>query len=122
MSQQNSHTEAFTLDAPASAGHIPSIRSFAADVAAAHGAPPDDVADVRLAVSELASAIVAQDAEEIGLRIAPHADRLSVTIGPWAQGPPSGDDVDPWDLVTSLFEDARVEGDCVAFSFTLAPT
>lgn len=120
--QEDSDTPAFTLDAPAEAEHIASIRSFAAGVAAAHGAAPDDVADVRLAISELAGAIVARSPDgDVGLRITHGSGVLTFTIRPWEDRDAADDGVDPWELVTSLFEDARPERDQITFSLVLPP-
>lgn len=111
----------FSLDVPARAEHVAWVRSFASAVAQASGAPPDDVADVKLAVSELASSIVAsRPGTTIAMRITRRDQRLTVSMAPWEHVEPADVDIDPWELVTMIFDGARIDGDRAVFELALS--
>lgn len=96
-------------------GHVPWIRTFAAAVAAAHGVPPDDVADVRLAMSEMASAISRTSPRvDVEVTITLSGDRLVYSLQPCVLD--DDPDIDPWDVVCALFADARLVDGRATFS------
>lgn len=106
----------FLLELSAFDEWVPAVRVFAAAVTAAHSENPHDVSDVRLAVSEIASAIAtATPGVSLDLRVQVGRGRLTFSIGPWS-GTDPGEELDPWDVVVALFESARIDADRVVFS------
>lgn len=107
----------FTLTVSALPQHVPWVRTFAAAVASAHGVSPDEVADLRLAVSELAAAIAtASPGVDLDLAISRSDDRLVCSLRPCVVEAGPDVDLDPWDVVGALFEDARLVDGCAVFS------
>lgn len=110
----------FTLAVTARPEHVAWIRTFAAAVASAHDIEPDDVADVRLAVSELSSAIArSAPGTDLELAVREDDDRLSFSLRPCTLGDHPDDDPDPWDIVCELFDDARLVEGHASFSVIL---
>ena len=91
-------------------------RSFAASLAAAHGADLGSVADLRIAASEIIARIVSciesGTDESVVIEMRPEADRLIFEFSPWDadHGDRASESFDPWDVVSVLFEEAT-EGD-----------
>ncbi len=110
----------FVLELSAFKEWVPAVRVFAAAVAAAHSASPDEVSDVKLAVSEIASAIVtATPGVSLELRVQVEGGRLTFSVGPWSGAGPS-DELNPWDIVTALFESAHIDGGRAMFSVAVS--
>ncbi len=110
----------FSLDTTATPEHIAWVRAFAGAVAAAHDADPDTVSDVKLAVSELAASIAAaRPGIVLQLRVEVADGRLSFSIRPWQSVAPAEDDLEPWEIVTALFDDAVIVEDAAAFAMPI---
>ncbi len=115
-----SSNPSFTIEVSARSRHVGWVRAFAGAVAAAHGLPPDEVSDVKLAASELAGSIAASHpGAELTLSASVTDRRLSYHVAPWVEAPPSEDELSPWELVGALFEDAGIEGDGAFFTVPL---
>lgn len=107
----------FAIDVTARPEHIPWVRAFVAAVAAACGLEPDTVDDVKLAVSELVSHVVeTRPGGELRVRLRVVSSRLELAVRPWTTADESSPDLEQWVIVTSLFDSARVDGDCAVFS------
>lgn len=114
-------TAPFTVELSALPGTVDWVRAFAGAVAAAHGAPPDDVADVKLATAELAGAIAASNpGGSLALSASVSGQRLSFSIGPWeGEEDPPEDELTSWEIVGALFDDAVIDGDQAVFGLPL---
>jgi len=94
--------------------HVATIRLFVAAVARVAGIDVETTDDAKLAVSELATAIVeAGDSEFITL-VANRADgRLSVVIGPWREGLGEDEEFGALEIASALFAGTSVDGQFV---------
>lgn len=100
---------AFAFETPFAPEAISWARAFVAAIATANGADLEAVADVRLAVSEIVSSIVRHCPSgrlEIGGRL--DGDQLRLEIAPWARHVAADDEIDPWEVVEALADDAMV--------------
>ena len=100
---------AFAFETPLSPEAISWARSFVAAIATASGADLEAAADVRLAVSEIVSTIVRhtpRERLEIDGRL--DGDRLRLEIAPWTRHVALDDEIDPWEVVEALADDAMV--------------
>lgn len=98
----------FELVVPASPGHVATARLFAATVARALGADEDTVEDLKLAVSEIVTAVVVnRHSEEVRVVAVDGTGRLTVAVGPIEPNDLTDDQlIDPADIVLALFPDA----------------
>jgi hypothetical protein len=105
--------ESFNLSVPAEAGHITTVRTFAAAVARRFGFDEDVIEDVKLAVSEACAGPIDAGVEgeiELLVRDEEGALRYEIRSAAWtAPAPPSIDGalIDPSALVRALFDDAE---------------
>ena len=105
--------DSFRLAVPAEAGHMTTVRAFAAAVARRFGFDEDVIEDLKLAISEAcAEPIDAGVAGEIEVLVRDDdgALRYEVRCAPWtpvAQPPADGAFVDRSALVRALFDDAE---------------
>jgi hypothetical protein len=108
MPQPPEPRQRFELIVPASPGHGATVRLFAATVGRALGADEDAVEDLKLAVSEIATAVVVnRRSDEVRVVAVGESGRLTVAVGPVEPGDLTDDgSVDPADIVLALFPDA----------------
>jgi len=93
----------YRLVVPAAAAFIATTRIFVAGVATIAGFDRELVDDAKLAVSEVAAAIIAHtDAAEVVVSARLEPGGLDLQIGPWSEQPES-DDLDTIELVDVLF-------------------
>ena len=96
-------------------------RAFVAAVATASGADPEAAADVRLAVSEIVSTIVRQNPKErLAIRGRLIGHRLRLEIAPWTSHVALDDELDPWEVVQALVDDAIVRAGAAVITVPLA--
>ena len=109
----------YTLEAPACPEAVSWARTFAASLAAACGVEPDTCDDIRLAVSEVTSVIVAHG--EPHLHIDAYRDQLlTLFIGPWPTSEPDAV-VSPRDIVDALFDDVQAVDGWLVLRVECAP-
>lgn len=101
------------LEAPAGSHTVEWVRAYATALSTALGADPDVAADVRLAISELVSAIDATgDEGTITLECRPEESALVFQLAPWTDGDhadEAGDGLEALDIAGALFEEVVVE-------------
>ena len=91
-------------------------RTFVHALAIALAVPPEIAADLRLAVSELATAIVqSRPTQPLTITAQELGEYVLFHISPWVETE-LGDGTDPWSIVTSLFDDVIVQEDMVILS------
>lgn len=102
----------FRLSLPADPKQVGAARLFVATTFRMLDADEDLVADLKLAVSEAASAIVRAQglAGRILIEISSVASGETVTIGPLTSDDMAADDgIAPGDVVVAVFRDARID-------------
>ena len=112
---------AFVFETSPTPDAISWARAFFAAVATASGADPVAAADVRLAVSEVVSTIVRQSPRErlaIGGRLV--GRRLRLEVSPWGGTVPPNDEIDPWEVVQALVDDATLRDGVAVITIPLA--
>jgi Histidine kinase-like ATPase domain len=115
----------FALTVPAEAGYVATIRLFAAAVARAAGADEEVVEDVKLAVSELSTAIVVgEDHDAVEVTAILDGTTLEFVVGPLLPGDLVDGAIDPVDIVLALFPETTrdLEGSTVHLPVPLAPS
>ena len=95
-------------------------RAYAGALAAAARIDPDTADDLRLAVSELMHVIIGAATDEVRIE-ASFGDRLVLSVGPWPRSRDQVDDLDPWDIVSALFDDVEVRDGHVRLAIALPP-
>lgn len=105
---------------PATPQHVASVRLFVAAVCRLADLDEVTVDDAKLAVSELASAIVA-GADRIVLVAGVGPGSVALTIGPWEAGLGDDDEFGPLEIAGALFESTAAEGDEVHILIEAAP-
>ncbi len=109
---EGSAADSFRLSLPADPKQVGAARLFVATTFRMLGADEDLVADLKLAVSEAASAIVRAQglAGRILIEISSVASGETVTIGPLTADDMAADDgIAPGDVVVAVFRDARID-------------
>lgn len=94
--------------------HVATMRLFVAAVARVAGLDVETTDDAKLAVSELATAIVETgDAEYITLRATPTDGRLTLVLGPWRDGLGEEEEFGALEIANALFSGTLVDGEFV---------
>lgn len=94
----------FELTVPAEPAHLATVRLFVASVARSVGADDEVVDDLRLAVSELATAIATRPGSDVvHVSATAEADTLIVEVGPVMPDDRVDGAIDPVDIVLGLF-------------------
>jgi len=97
--------------------HVATMRLFVSAVARVTGLDVETVDDAKLAVSELATAIVeAGEAEYITLRATPVEGRLTLVIGPWREGLGEKEEFGALEIAQALFSGTSVGGGFVVLA------
>lgn len=113
------HGGRFRLEIPAVANHLSTLRLFVASTGRALGLDEDVIADLKLAASEAASAIVTTSRHEtvtIELNLA--AGASTVAVGPLDPEDLTRDRLHPGDIIAALFPGAHLDA---ASSLLLIP-
>lgn len=104
--------EIFSLTVPSDAAYLATVRLFIASTFRLFGAEEDQIADLKLAVTEASSAILLkEDHPTVTVEITRMATEDLVTVGPLLSGDLSGDELSPADVVLALFPTARLDAD-----------
>lgn len=112
MPQPAEPQQRFELIVPAAPGHVATARLFAATVARTLGAEEETVEDLKLAVSEVATAVVVnRRSDEVRVVVIGDNGRLTFAVGPVEMGDLTDSAIDPADIVLALFADARRDED-----------
>lgn len=94
--------------------HVATMRLFVSAVARVAGLDVETTDDAKLAVSELATAIVeAGDAEFITLMATPMVGRLTLVLGPWRDGLGEDEEFGALEIANALFSGTLVDGEFV---------
>jgi hypothetical protein len=111
----------FELSVPATAGHVATVRMFAAAVARAGDADEETVEDLRLAISEVVTAIVTGASRpNVEVTAVLHDSLLEFVVGPLLPGDLVDGAIDPVDIVLGLFPDTRRDLDSSTVHLTVA--
>jgi hypothetical protein len=102
----------FELQVPADPAQVATVRLFVATTARATGLGEDVVADLKLAVSEAASAVVSSGRHDsILVEIVLESGRLTVSVAPLTEDALTGDHLHPGDIIAALFPTAHFDDD-----------
>lgn len=102
--------EVFRLEVPSDPAYLATLRLFVAAALRTFGTDEEQIADLKLAVSEAASAILLNaDQRSIILEIVRSGSGDVVSVAPLAPGDLSGDLISPADVVMALFDSARID-------------
>ncbi|HEY4584750.1 MAG TPA: ATP-binding protein [Acidimicrobiia bacterium] len=94
--------------------HVATMRLFVSAVARVAGLDVETSDDARLAISELATAIVeGGEAEYITLRATPMEGRLTLVVGPWRDGLGEEEEFGALEIASALFSGTSVDGEFV---------
>jgi hypothetical protein len=90
------------------------MRLFVSAVARVAGLDVETIDDAKLAVSELATAIVeGGDSEYLTLVATPMDGHLRLVLGPWRDGLGSGEEFGALEIAAALFVGTSVDGEFV---------
>lgn len=94
--------------------HVATMRLFVSAVARVAGLDVETIDDAKLAVSELATAIVeAGDAEYVTVRATPMKGRFTLVVGPWRDGLGEDEEFGALEIAEALFSGTSVDGEFV---------
>ena len=94
--------------------HVATMRLFVSAVARVAGLDMETTDDAKLAVSELATAIVeAGDSEYVTLVATPMDGSLQLVLGPWRDGLGEDHEFGALEIAVALFAGTSVEGEFV---------
>lgn len=106
------HPEVFRLEVPSDPAYLATARLFVASAFRLFGTDEERIADLKLAVSEAASAVLLRrDHPTVTVEITRLSRGDLVAIGPLLPGDLSGDDLAPADVVSALFATARIDAE-----------
>lgn len=98
------------LEVPALPNMLATVRLFVASTARVSGVAEEAIDDLKLAVSEAASAVVVSGFEgALRVVVAIENAGLSVEVSPLSPDDLTGDDLHPGDIVRALFPEARLD-------------
>ena len=94
--------------------HVRTVRLFVSAVARSAGLDVETIDDAKLAVSEIATAIItAGDLPFITVQATPAPGHLALVVGPWREGLGEGEDFGPLEITQALFEGTKVDGEFI---------
>jgi serine/threonine-protein kinase RsbW len=99
---------------PASAAHLPVLRTFTADLAARLDFTLDEVADLRMAVDEACAGLIARAADSTRLTCTFHLDSTALWVIASAEttdGSPPARDTFGWRVLTALVDAVDADAD-----------
>ncbi len=105
-------SERFHLELPSDPANLATARLFVATTARVLGYDEDAVADLKLAVSEAGSAVIASGRHEtvtVVVETTPTTGMATVTVGPLRPGDLTGDHLNPGDVILALFPGAHID-------------
>lgn len=98
------------LQVPAQAAALSTVRLFVAASARVAGAPEEVVEDLKLAVSEAASAaILAASGQELQIDIDVTPGEVTLSVRPLTPENLTGEGLHPGDVIAALFSSARLD-------------
>jgi hypothetical protein len=104
-------TERCTLVVPPDPGWLAAVRLFVAAVARRWDVGDDETDDLRLGVSELATAAMTGGAPEVTITVErSDRGRFRLSVEPVHIGAPAPEPIDPLDIVEALFDDVVTDG------------
>ena len=113
-------TSRYALEIEASAELLSVARLFLASVLRHLGADEDDVADAKLAISELGNATLHALPESRLLVTAEHtSDEVCISLSPFGHDP-AENGVDPLDVVVALYPEVVIGAEQAHFTIRLA--
>lgn len=113
MNAGEAQTRLFSVEIPADAKYVRVARLFAAAVARHFECPEESIADVKLAVSEAATAGIEQQAGPVRVDVERADGGLVVSVTPAGGSSPDTADAASGDglgmtMIRAIFEDARI--------------
>ncbi len=101
-------TPHFELRVPAEAGHLATVRLFCATIARTLGADEEVVEDLKLAISEVVTAIVVNaKTDHVHVEADAHNESLHLVLGPVTADDLVDGSIDPIDVVLAVFPEAE---------------
>ncbi len=98
------------LQVPAEAAALSTVRLFVAASARVAGASEEVVEDLKLAVSEAASAaVLAASGQQVHIDIEVASDEVTLSVGPLTSQDLTGEGLRPGDVIAALFASARLD-------------